>query len=255
MFEIVIGMGLVFFFTWLDARSRGLTIFGNMRELPPIPNCRACGEQLPADPIFQCKLWDGTVVCEPCNDKIELEVGLQYPSWWNQSLPAEQEVAQLKAPVPTYVCAGCGFRHEELYICTETMEKFEAKPDPNHTAVGDYLPLSINFRAAGEIACSNPSMNTVVINPDMGPCLKAVASMDVKFCEHCRVDHRGHEVCTYKPAACAWCLRPIAGGASRTDGKISLCFHCIMWGRPPHPFEHVSDEELMAMFKRHESQR
>ncbi len=243
----LIGIGI---WVWVEMRERQLTwreIKGVTRFLltskgmEPDPVCRACGVPLP-DPIFRMEIGHGAIVCEKCEDEINAEVGLAYPSWFERPLPPEEAARPAIRPPSTYVCAGCGEEHPEDHICMVDLKKY-VQEDEGPGFKDDW------FRDA-QLACPNPNMNTVVIKPfpNLSPRNKETVVRSVYYCEKCKVDHRGHETCTYVPAVCAWCQREIADTAR---AKGTLCFHCIMWGRPPHPFDHVSDEDLIAMFRQH----
>ena len=244
----LIGIGI---WVWVEMRERQLTwreIKGVTRFLltskgmEPDPVCRGCGTPLP-DPLFRVELGHGAIVCEKCETEINAEVGLNYPSWFELPLPDEPKAIP---PPSTYPCMVCHEEHALDHICMVELKRYVVE-DKGPGSDGDW------FRE-GQLACPNPNMNTV---PTMhaskfdgySPRNKAALVRSVVYCEHCKADHRAHEECTYKQTTCAWCPRPVPPTPASPGGGIVLCFHCIMWGRPPHPFDNMSDEDMIALFK------
>lgn len=80
------------YFAW-DAwkTSRELRGYPSMRLLGgkvTIPKCRACEKELP-DPLDREMMGHGAYACYPCWGKIQLEVGLTKPDWFDKPLPPE----------------------------------------------------------------------------------------------------------------------------------------------------------------------
>jgi DNA-directed RNA polymerase subunit RPC12/RpoP len=141
--------------TWREIK--GVTRF-LLSGPEPTPYCRACGKELP-DPMLREPLGHGAFACEECNDKIELEVGLAYPSWWTEkALPPMENVV---APPETYICAACGDEHPRDHICLVELKKY-VKNGPGDEVIDDWFKLPGGGGGSSQLACPEPRMNTVV---------------------------------------------------------------------------------------------
>jgi hypothetical protein len=135
--------------TWREIK--GVTRF-LLSGPEPTPNCRACGKELP-DPMLREALGHGAFVCEPCNDEIELEVGLAYPSWWTEKEPPALNAVP---PPTTYNCAGCGNEHPKDHVCLVELKKYVSHPPGDDDLSDDW------FRVRAHVVCPEPRMNVVV---------------------------------------------------------------------------------------------
>lgn len=128
-FLLLIAMGCVGI--WHDV-STALAKRRPLQITDSTPRCRQCEVGL-ADPLFRNAIGHGAYLCDDCNEVIELEVGLRYPDWWNESDKAPPKAIP---PPQHYLCGFCKVEHEEGYICLKDMARYIPTPDPPFQPVG-----------------------------------------------------------------------------------------------------------------------
>lgn len=100
--------------------------WGRYRQLGPV-GCRACSRKL-EDPTLRTSIGHGAFLCEPCNEVIELEVGLRRPDWFDKPLPPDAEAKKIQSPT-TYNCPCCCEEHEADVICLKDLGRYIPQPD------------------------------------------------------------------------------------------------------------------------------
>jgi len=123
----VIALGIIFWFlisAWNEVRATRILM--RLPGVQPRVYCRACGVDL-ENYSEGFELAYGAVVCEDCNDEIELEVGLAYPDWFDKALPPEE--GRLRIPPPeTFTCEYCAVEHPTGHICLTELKKYVVNP-------------------------------------------------------------------------------------------------------------------------------
>jgi hypothetical protein len=127
-------------------------------------------------------LGHGAFVCEPCNDEIELEVGLAYPSWWTEKEPPALNAVP---PPTTYNCAGCGNEHPKDHVCLVELKKYVSHPPGDDDLSDDW------FRVRAHVVCPEPRMNVVTTPTGAKKCMwcpRAVGRGNPELCDRCIVN-------------------------------------------------------------------